>query len=56
MAPQTFEVRSDGGILQRGFWLYVWEITPPQGEALYSVRRTRDSSSTNAQSPFLPES
>ena len=52
MTLQTCEVRFDGGILRRGFWLYVWEITPPQGEALYYVGRTGDSSSTNAQSPF----
>ena len=31
MTLQTCEVRFDGGILRRGFWLYVWEITPPQG-------------------------
>lgn len=46
------EVRFNGGILQRGFWLYVWEITRPEGGALYYVGRTGDSSSTNAQSPF----
>lgn len=50
--PATYEVRFDGGILQRGFWLYVWEITPPTGDVLYYVGRTGDSSSTNAQSPF----
>lgn len=47
-----YEVQFDGGILQRGFWLYVWEITPPKGDVLYYVGRTVDSSSTNAQSPF----
>lgn len=47
-----YEVRFDGGILQRGFWLYVWEVTPPQGVSLFYVGRTGDSSSTNAQSPF----
>lgn len=52
MTSQTREIRFDGGILQRGFWLYVWEITPRHGEALYYVGRTGDSSSTNAQSPF----
>jgi hypothetical protein len=52
MNADLHEVRFNGGILQRGFWLYVWEITPPEGGALYYVGRTGDSSSTNAQSPF----
>ncbi len=47
-----YEVRFNGGILQRGFWLYVWEVTPVGGAPLYYVGRTGDSSSTNAQSPF----
>ena len=46
------EVRFEGGILQHGFWLYVWEVTPADQPALYYVGRTGDSSSTNAQSPF----
>ena len=52
MTPSLHELRFEGGILQRGFWLYVWEVKPPQGEAVYYVGRTGDSSSTNAQSPF----
>jgi len=46
------EVRFEGGVLQRGFWLYVWEVTPADKASLYYVGRTGDSSSTNAQSPF----
>lgn len=46
------EVRFEGGVLQRGFWLYVWEVTPADQAPLYYVGRTGDSSSTNAQSPF----
>jgi len=46
------EVRFEGGVLQRGFWLYVWEVTPTDKTQLYYVGRTGDSSSTNAQSPF----
>ncbi len=42
----------EGGILRRGFWLYVWEISLPDGRRLYYVGRTGDNSSTNAQSPF----
>ena len=50
--PPTYELVFHGGILRRGFWLYVWEVTQPSGEKLYYVGRTGDSSSTNAQSPF----
>jgi hypothetical protein len=41
-----------GELLARGFWLYVWEIVPPDNSKLYYVGRTGDSSSLNAQSPF----
>ncbi len=46
------EIHFSGGALSRGFWLYVWEVTPPNGSKLYYVGRTGDSSSMNAQSPF----
>jgi hypothetical protein len=46
------EVSFNGTFLQRGFWLYVWEIAAPGGKTLCYVGRTGDSSSTNAQSPF----
>ncbi len=42
----------NGGLLERGFWLYVWEIIPTNGDAVLYVGRTGDSSSSNAQSPF----
>src|SRR4051794_13195620 len=48
----TFIVTLDGAMLRRGFSLYVWEITTPQGEKLLYVGRTGDSSSANAQSLF----
>ena len=48
----THELHFSGGILMRGFWLYVWEISRPRGPKLYYVGRTGDSSSINAQSPF----
>jgi hypothetical protein len=52
MTPGLQTLSFDGAILQRGFWLYVWEITPAGAAPLYYVGRTGDSSSTNAQSPF----
>ena len=51
-SPDTHDLRFSGGLLQRGFWLYVWEVTPPEGPVLHYVGRTGDSSSINAQSPF----
>jgi hypothetical protein len=52
MKATTQELSFQGEILDRGFWLYVWEITTPKQELLYYVGRTGDSSSSNAQSPF----
>jgi hypothetical protein len=49
---KTFTVTLDGALLRRGFWLYVWEITPPDGTKVVYVGRTGDSSSANAQSLF----
>jgi hypothetical protein len=38
-------------MLQRGFWLYVWQVETPEGEMLY-VGRTGDNSSPNATEPY----
>jgi hypothetical protein len=40
-----------GPMLQRGFWLYVWQVETPKGEMLY-VGRTGDNSSPNAVAPY----
>lgn len=50
--PATQAFAFSGQLLQRGFWLYVWEIAPRDGATIYYVGRTGDSSSQNAQSPF----
>lgn len=50
MNIQTLEF--NGAVLERGFWLYAWKITPPNGEVVYYVGRTGDESSPNAASPF----
>lgn len=52
MSPTIHPLSFDGTLLQRGFWLYVWEVVAGDGRALYYVGRTGDSSSANAQSPF----
>src|ERR1035437_145186 len=41
-----------GKSLQRGFWLYVWEVNAADGRTILYVGRTGDSSSANAQSPY----
>ncbi len=40
-----------GKLLQRGFWLYIWDIKGDASRHIY-VGRTGDSSSANASSPF----
>src|SRR3954452_18566508 len=50
--PEFFNVTLDGAMLRRGFYLYVWEITPPTGGKVLYVGRTGDSSAPNAQSLF----
>jgi hypothetical protein len=52
MDAKTYDLTFKGELLNRGFWLYVWEIATPKGTELYYVGRTGDNSSVNAQSPF----
>ncbi|MCX6842877.1 MAG: hypothetical protein NTX53_11405 [candidate division WOR-3 bacterium] len=49
---KTHEVEFHGKFLQRGFWLYVWEVAPSKGKKRYYVGRTGDNPPCNAQSPF----
>jgi hypothetical protein len=42
----------DGGLLCRGFWLYVWEIVAPHGRTVHYVGKTGDKASRVCQSPF----
>ena len=48
---QSYSMTFDGHLLNRGFWLYVWEIKGPMSHHVY-VGRTGDSSSPHASSPF----
>ena len=52
MKTKTLELNFNGELLERGFWLYIWEIKTAKKKYLYYVGRTGDSSSINAQSPF----
>jgi hypothetical protein len=47
---KTFSMTFDGSVLNRGFWIYIWDIHSTD-RFLY-VGRTGDSSSPNASSPF----
>jgi hypothetical protein len=47
----SYSMTFDGTLLERGFWLYVWDICQNEDRYLY-VGRTGDSSSANAASPF----
>ena len=49
---KNYQLEFDGKLLERGFWVYVWEIYTPRNEKLFYVGRTGDSSSPNAASPF----
>lgn len=48
---QSYSMTFDGKLLNRGFWLYVWQIKGPVSHHVY-VGRTGDSSSAHASSPF----
>lgn len=41
-----------GPMLERGFWLYVWEVNRTNGVPLYYVGRTGDNSSPHASAPY----
>lgn len=52
MSPELTTFHLPGRVLQRAFWLYVWEVTPADGAVCLYVGRTGDEASVNAQSPF----
>jgi hypothetical protein len=52
MSPKLYQFAIPIEVLQRGFWLCVWQINLRDGPAVYYVGRTGDSSSLKAQSPF----
>jgi len=47
----SYQISFQGGLLERGFWLYIWRIEY-KGRVCYYVGRTGDSSSRYAASPF----
>jgi hypothetical protein len=48
---KSYSMMFDGHLLNRGFWLYVWDIKGSISHHVY-VGRTGDSSSCHASSPF----
>lgn len=48
---KVHRISFDGGLLERGFWLYAWLLQSGSDKAVY-VGRTGDSSSRFAASPF----
>jgi hypothetical protein len=52
MSAATYDIAFRGAMLERGFWLYVWEISTEIETHVYYVGRTGDSASKSAQSPF----
>lgn len=51
MSLSLHTVEFAGGLLKRGFWIYVWRIRSDEESFVY-IGRTGDSSSVNAASPF----
>ena len=49
---QMYSAQIPAEILQRGFWLYVWEIQTEDERNVFYVGRTGDSSSVNASAPI----
>ena len=54
MKLSLHQLAFDGALLARGFWLYVWEITPKDGGKVHYVGRTGDSSYRSTRSLPLP--
>jgi hypothetical protein len=52
VAGPIYSANFEAALLSRGFWLYVWEIMPPDGLALHYVGKTGDKASRVCQSPF----
>lgn len=48
---ELHRLQFNGAILERGFWLYAWEVKC-DGRTIFYVGRTGDSSSQFASSPF----
>ena len=51
MSIKSYQMSFQGEVLERGFWLYIWEIVNGSNRYFY-VGRTGDSSSAHAASPF----
>ena len=52
MSASAYTLTFDGGMTERGFWLYVWRVTSSDNRELLYVGMTGDTASPNAASPF----
>jgi hypothetical protein len=50
MSETLYRLSLPAAILQRGFWLYVWEVNLPNDRKTYYVGMTGDTGSAKAQS------
>jgi hypothetical protein len=50
--PNILQLKFDGAMLTRGFWLYVWEIKVSDGRVVHYDGKTGDKASRVSQSPF----
>jgi hypothetical protein len=53
MKNKLYDLSFSSALIKRGFWLYVWEVKTNAGDIWLYVGRTGDSSTCNAQSPFI---
>lgn len=53
MTIGTYSLTLHPALLQRGFWLYAWEVIGSEGEELVYVGRTGDNSSPNASPVYI---
>ena len=51
-APQTHSITLPAGMLQRGFWIYVWRAIDAEGSQWLYIGRTGDNSSPYAAPPY----
>jgi len=51
MKPSLHQLAFDGALLERGFWLYIWEITTKERETVHYVGRNVNEAVLNCMPP-----